>query len=186
MKTLKLTFIGLVLFLSSALKAQVSINVNFGSPPMWGPVGYTEVRYYYIPDVEAYYDIQLATFIYFDDGIWIHRAYLPSRYRNYDLYGGYKVVITDYYGNSPYVHFKQHKTKYYKGYHNGSQKTIGDRPGKENYKVNKNPNDHSKKREIKGNNKTIYRNNNQSKKSPNQGHENGKGKGSGGGHGKKK
>ncbi len=139
MKALKLTFIGLILFFSNALRSQVSVNVNVGSPPMWGPVGYTDVRYYYIPDVEAYYDVQTSMFIYFGDGIWLHRAYLPSMYSNYDLYSGYKVVINNYYGNAPYVHFHDHKAKYHKGYRGGPQKTIGPKPGKGNNKINGTP-----------------------------------------------
>ena len=35
-------------------------------------------------------------------------------YSNYDLYGGHKVVLADYRGNSPYVYFKKDKVKYYK------------------------------------------------------------------------
>jgi len=38
--------------------------------------------------------------------------------------------MTDYHGNTPYVHFKDHKTKYGKGYHGKPQKTIGEKPGK--------------------------------------------------------
>ena len=93
MKTLKLILLVTVLFVASNVQSQVSVNVNIGSPPPWGPVGYTEVRYYYLPDVEAYYDVQTSMFIYFGEGVWIHRTYLPARYRGYDLYYGYKVVM---------------------------------------------------------------------------------------------
>ena len=134
MKNLKLILIGTLLVLSGAAKAQVSVNVNIGSPPMWGPSGYTEVRYYYLPAVEAYYDIEASMFIYYTRGVWVHRTYLPGRYRNYDLYNGYKVVMTDYRGNAPYIHFKDHKKKYYRGYRDGNQRTIGDRPGNGNKK----------------------------------------------------
>ena len=98
MKQLKTIAIGVIILLSFATKAQVSVNVNIGSPPLWGPVGYAESRYYYLPDVEAYYDVESSMFIYYGGGVWIHNAYLPGRYRNYDLYNGYKVVITDYRG----------------------------------------------------------------------------------------
>lgn len=132
MNILKLIVVGIVLFLSTAVKSQVSVNVNIGSPPMWGPVGYPDVRYYYLPDVEAYYDVQSSMFIYFGRGVWIRNAYLPGHYRNYDLYNGYKVVIHDYRGNDPFVHFHNHKIKYKKGYRGGPQKTIGQKPGKGN------------------------------------------------------
>lgn len=134
MKNLKLFVIGTLLLLSGVASAQVSVNVNIGSPPMWGPVGYTEVHYYYLPAVEAYYDINASMFIYYSGGVWVHRTYLPGRYRNYDLYNGYKVVMTDYRGNTPYTHFKSHKKKYYRGYRDGNQKTIGEKPGNGNNK----------------------------------------------------
>jgi hypothetical protein len=130
MKTFKLISIGVVLSLASIVQAQVSVNVNIGSPPPWGPVGYTQVRYYYLPDVEAYYDVQTSMFIYFGAGVWVHRAYLPTRYESYDLYGGYKVVMKDYHGDAPYIHFKEHKMKYAKGYHGQPQRTIGEKPVK--------------------------------------------------------
>lgn len=136
MKVLKLIVAGFILFLTNAANAQVSVNVNIGTPPLWGPVGYTEVRYYYLPDVEAYYDVQTSMFIYYGGGVWLHRTYLPSRYRNYDLYNGYKVVIVDYHGDNPNVYYNTHKIKYAKGYRGSPQKTIGSHPGKGNYKSN--------------------------------------------------
>ncbi len=132
MKNLKLVLLGIVLMFSVAAKAQVSVNVNIGSPPMWGPVGYTDVRYYYIPDIEAYYDIETSMFIYYGGGVWLHRSHLPERYAYFDLYDGYKVVITDYRGNEPNIHFKSHKGKYAKGYKGKPQKSIGAKPGKGN------------------------------------------------------
>lgn len=125
MKTLKLMTVGLFfLFVNQAI-AQVSVNVNLGTPPAWGPAGYTEVEYYYLPDLEMYYDVHQTQFIYFSGGRWVRTTYLPRRYRGYDLYGGYKVVLSDYHGPAPYTYFKDHKVKYYKGYRNGHQATIG-------------------------------------------------------------
>lgn len=122
----------MLVVVSYSVNAQVSVSINLGSPPQWGPVGYTEVRYYYLPDVEAYYDVQSSMFIYFGDGHWVSRASLPRRYRNYDLYNGYKVVMTDYRGNAPYENFNEHKMKYHKGYHGENQRSIGERPGRGN------------------------------------------------------
>ena len=147
MKTLKLMVAGLALFLAGTLQAQSTINVNIGSPPQWGSVGYAEARYYYLPDLEAYYDIQSSNFIYYGNGRWIHKAHLPYQHRGYDLYHGYKVVLTDYHGNDPYSHFKEHKVKYVKGYRGHEQKTIGERPGKNRYKAkyqSKNESQHRK------------------------------------------
>lgn len=134
MKTLKLLTLGMIIFISNEMFSQVSVSVNIGSPPLWGPVGYTEARYYYLPDIEAYYDVQSSMFIYYGNGGWIRRNHLPGRHSGYDLYGGYKVVMTDYYGETPYVNFVEYKTKYAKGYGGNGQKTIGNRPGNKNSK----------------------------------------------------
>ncbi|MDP2890333.1 MAG: hypothetical protein Q8P34_15385 [Bacteroidota bacterium] len=130
MKDIKFFVVGILLFFATSGQAQISVNVNLGAPPQWGPAGYTDVQYYYLPDVEAYYDVPSSKFIYYSGGTWVHRTYLPSRYRNYDLYNGYKVVMTDYRGNAPYAHFKEHKVKYAKGYKGHAQKNIGQKPQK--------------------------------------------------------
>ena len=180
MKTIKLIIVGLVMFLVSASKAQVSIEVNIGSPPQWGPVGYTNVRYYYLPDVEAYYDVHTSMFIYFGNGVWLHRSHLPSHYQHYDLYGGYKVVMNDYHGDRLFEHFKVHKAKYAKGYKHGSQKTYGKNPGKGNNHQNNSLNPNSTKKhgfENKSHNEKKTQNKSHGAKS--QKHNGGKGGGKG-------
>jgi hypothetical protein len=132
MKALKFCITGIVIFFAVITQAQVSVSVNISPPPLWGPAGYARVQYYYLPDVEAYYDVPAAMFIYNSGGVWVHRAHLPGQYSNYDLYGGYKVVMNGYHGTTPYYNFRDYKVRYKKGYHGGSQKTIGERPGKGN------------------------------------------------------
>jgi len=176
MKAIKLLLFVLVFFLASSVKSQVSVSVNIGSPPMWGPVGYSDVEYYYLPDVYSYYDVRSSMFIYQSGGVWVHRTYLPTRYRNYDLYNGYKVVMTDYHGHTPYTHYKEHKVKYRKGYRGPAQKNIGERPERGNSRSGNRPSGHS------------YKQSKQSKGNS-QGHGKGnmkKGNSHGGGHGKKK
>lgn len=134
MKTIKLFSIAILFFASSSIKAQVSVNVNIGAAPSWGPIGYSQVDYYYLPDIEAYYDIRRSQFIFFSNGNWIKSRYLPRQYRNYNLYTGYKVVLNDYHGSTPYYNFKNHKSKYYKGFKKGPQRTIG---RQHNYNNNK-------------------------------------------------
>lgn len=189
MNFLKIITVFIFLIVSNALRSQVSVNVNIGTPPLWGPV-HVEERYYYLPDVESYYDIQTSRFIYFDNGVWLHRGSLPSRYRSYDLYSGYKVVMTGYHGNTPYNDFHVHKVKYKKGYKGGHQKTIGNKPGKGSNKSNGPGNNHQKSQQKSnggGNNGGGFK---QSKASGNGnshdggGSKGGSGKG-GGGKGKK-
>lgn len=129
MKTLKLIALGIILSASTAIEAQVSINLNIGNPPGWAPAGYSNVDYYYLPDIEAYYDNRSSVFIYFNGGRWIRSRNLPPRYSNYDLYGGYKVVLNDYHGSRPYANFNNDRNKYRKGYKGIAQKSLRARPG---------------------------------------------------------
>lgn len=110
----------------SAADAQVrvGVNINIGDQPAWRPAGYDYVEYYYLPDIECYYYVPRHQFVYLSNGRWVFSASLPLRYRNYDLYGGYKVVV-----NRPhaYYYFEQDRVRYAKmkkphydnGYHKG-------------------------------------------------------------------
>src|SRR5262245_5102390 len=90
-------------------QVRVNVNVNIGDQPRWRLAGYDYVEYYYLPDIETYYYVPSHQFIYLSNGRWVFSLSLPARYRSYDLYGGYKVVI-----NRPnaYYYFSSHKTKY--------------------------------------------------------------------------
>jgi hypothetical protein len=159
MKTLKIITLGImVLFASNSMHSQVSINVNLGMQPSWGPVGYSSVNYYYLPDIQSYYDVRNTQFIYLSNGVWIRSSYLPRQYRSYDLNRGYKVVMNDYHGSRPYYNYRYDKVKYYKGYKGHPQKSIGHKEeGHNDYenhgnKGNYDSNDHKDHHEGKGNN----------------------------------
>ena len=56
--------------------AQVSSKVNIASQPIWGPVGYDHVEYYYFPEIDVYYYVPNQKFIYMQYGHWIFRILL--------------------------------------------------------------------------------------------------------------
>ncbi len=122
---MKKLFISLALILMAALpykaSAQVSLNINIGSQPLWGPVGYDHVDYYYLPDVESYYYVPTREFIYLNNGKWAFSPSLPARYSGYNLYNGYKVVVNS---PKPYLNFNTQKVKYAKYKGNRSQTVI--------------------------------------------------------------
>lgn len=91
--------------------AQINVNVNLGSQPLWGPVGYERAEYYYLPDIETYYHVPSKQFIYLNNNNWLFASNPPSRYSNYNLYNGYKVVLNS---PKPYLSFTNHKVKYAK------------------------------------------------------------------------
>jgi len=104
--------------LSSTVDAQVRINLNFNvdRQPVWGPAGYDYVEYYYLPDIEVYYNVPQHRYYYYERGRWIGRSSLPSRYRGYDLYNSYKVIVNE---PTPYRNHATYRDKYssYKGRH---------------------------------------------------------------------
>jgi hypothetical protein len=108
-------------FTDARSQVRVNVNVNIGSQPAWGPVGYDYVEYYYLPDIETYYYVPTRQFIYLSGHGWVYSYSLPRRYRSYDLYSGYKAVVNE---PKAYRHFRFHKANYskYRGHH--SQRII--------------------------------------------------------------
>ena len=102
--------------------AQVSVNINIGRQPVWGPPGYDYVHYYYLPDYDVYYDVPRGMFVYFDLGRWNFGASLPPRYGRYDLYHSYKVVVND---RDPWLRHKYYRS-HYEGYRGRRQDVIRD------------------------------------------------------------
>ena len=90
--------------------AQISIRFNIGVQPIWGPVGYDYAEYYYIPDIEAYYNVSTQEYVYYDGYRWVTMRNLPPRYSNFDLYRAHKVVIND---PSPWTHNDRYRKQYY-------------------------------------------------------------------------
>ena len=152
MKNLKLFVFGLLLIATS--QAQVGVNINLGTPPVWAPADRVATQYYYLPEVDSYYDVPASRFIYVKNGAWVRSEKLPARYSNYNLRSGKVVYLTDYRGKTPYIFHKKHKVKYvatrYKqprtlvgakdnGKHKGhykNGKAYGVKPGKSNSNLN--------------------------------------------------
>ncbi len=157
-----------VLFLSSTSDAQIHVNLNFNivSQPIWGPSGYDYVEYYYLPDIEVYYNVPLRRFIYFESGQWVTRSSLPSRYRGYNLYNSYKVVVNE---QEPYRNNQTYKEKYSSYRDRHDQQPIRDSRDSK-YFVNKNHPEHNnwvkqqKQDQGKGNDKNPKQDNSEKKK----------------------
>ena len=70
------------------------------------------MRYYYYPNLEAYFDTDKKTFYYIDNGEWKTTEELPNGYRGYSMYNKYSVYITDYDDDNIYQFLAIHKKKY--------------------------------------------------------------------------
>jgi len=135
--------------------SQVDIGVNINFP--------TGERYYYLQDVEAYYDNQTSMYIYMSGGKWKRVKHLPSSYKNFNFNTTNKVIIRDYNGSSPFYYYKTHKVKFPKGHYKGKDNSYW------SAKEHKSP----KNKAQKSNSKNHQ--NNKGKKS-NNGHKGKKGK----------
>ena len=128
--------LGSILFQEASALLRISIRANIGSQPVWGPSGYDRAEYYYLPEIDVFYNVSRRQYVYEQRGRWVFSASLPRQYRNYDLYSGYKVVVND---NRPYRNAGMYRTKYatYKNNHN--QESIRNSKDSRYFKIKEHP-----------------------------------------------
>ncbi|MBQ9146195.1 MAG: hypothetical protein IJX68_00565 [Rikenellaceae bacterium] len=97
------------------------ISINIDKQPAWGPYGYDCAAFYYMPEINIYYDVNLSLFYYPSGSSWIAAQYLPPSYRVYDLFRTYKVVLNY---ASPWQHNDSHRSQYRRYRDDRSQITI--------------------------------------------------------------
>jgi len=92
-------------------------NANVVVPP-WAP-SYDDVRfvrYYYLPDIEVYYDVWNQEFAYLQDGNWMFAPSLPPLYAGFDLYDCF-VVVLDRHVYEPWMHHQNYVSHYPRYYY---------------------------------------------------------------------
>jgi len=142
-------------FQNANAQLRVNLRINIATQPVWGPVGYDHVEYYYMPDIDAYYYVPTRQYIYLQRGRWIFGASLPARF-NYNVYTGYKVVVND---PTPYRHPETYRTRYASFKGNRGQEIIRD-SRESRYFENRNHPEHNKwKQEQRRKNNNNRRNN---------------------------
>ena len=72
----------------------------------------TDVRYYYYPNLQAYFDTKTLTYLYNKNREWVESSRIPAGHMGYSLYNTSKVAITDYLGDEPYTMIEDHKKEY--------------------------------------------------------------------------
>ncbi|HEV7230200.1 MAG TPA: hypothetical protein VGO45_02665, partial [Bacteroidia bacterium] len=85
-------------------------------PPPWAPpYRYQDrVRYYYLPDMECYYDVYAGQYVYYNGFEWLHSPYAPPAYAGYDMYNG-SVVVLNYGTNDPWLNHTTYVITYPRG-----------------------------------------------------------------------
>src|ERR1035437_8930900 len=168
-------FIGAMLYKA---EAQVHVNINIGNQPVWGPFGYDYVDYYYLPDLDVYYNVPRQQFVYFDFGRWIFAASLPSRFGRYDLFNTYKVVINE---RNPWLRNTYYRNQY-RGYRGRQQSIIRDSRDQKYFVIrnhpehdrfiNKKRQNNNQRQQIPNNNRNDVNRNSQNRGNDNRGNGN--------------
>jgi hypothetical protein len=123
MKSLKkqaffiLTLVSVSLFSSCDMYSYVSPSSETSyENPSWAPDYYPGVRYYYLPDIETFYDLSDQEFVYLDNGQWDYSADLPPIYAGFDLNDCFVIAIND---NTfePWMHYQYYVSNYPRYYY---------------------------------------------------------------------
>lgn len=98
--------LGLLLY-SGRAQAQMQVWVN---APYWGPAVAPHVQYYYIPEIDGYYDLYAQAYLFYDPGFgaWVSSPVLPRAYAAYDPRFFHPVVI-EYVGRQPWGYLRDHR-----------------------------------------------------------------------------
>ncbi|HLA55108.1 MAG TPA: hypothetical protein VK623_03340 [Flavobacterium sp.] len=127
MKKLNYLFTSILFFAFAIAQAQATSKTQ--TPPLVDPLTNCAIRYYYYPNLEAYYDTKKNIYIFNQKGQWIAAQEIPAGYRGYSLYNKVSVFITDYDDENPTQFISQHKKKYpymHKGRPTLATASIGD------------------------------------------------------------
>lgn len=115
MKTITKIILGLLLVSFNISQAQVeleTINVQAKKNNSTEKSSFVEVRYYYYPNLQAYFDTKVGMYLYEEAGEWIEDEKLPLSMMGYSLKNGHYVMIENYTGEDPYDLLDEHKAKY--------------------------------------------------------------------------
>ncbi|WDF70633.1 hypothetical protein PQ465_09710 [Sphingobacterium oryzagri] len=119
-----------LLAIAKPAAAQVNVNINIGSQPMWGPTGYDYARYYYMPEMNVYYDVVQRRYTYPRGNRWVTVRTLPASYRHVDMYRTYKVVLNQ---AHPWKNHRAVRKQYARYANNHSQRVLRDHRGHDRY-----------------------------------------------------
>ncbi len=133
-------------FQTAEAQLRITLRANIGSQPVWGPTGYDRADYYYMPEIDVFYNVSRRQYVYQQRGRWIFSASLPVQYRNYNLYTGYKVVVNE---DRPYRNADMYRNQYssYKNRHD--QEVIRNSHDSKYFQIKGHP-EHNKWRNNRG------------------------------------
>ena len=110
MKPIEKGFLLMLIFTCYISSSQVATNDKSSLPIDSKTKCY--IRYYYFPNLEAYFDNLEMVYYFKINNQWQTAEELPTNYGGYSLYNKAKVTINDYDGDEPYTLLKTHKKMY--------------------------------------------------------------------------
>jgi len=110
MKKILSTLFLMIFFVSISFAQQSRKQAD--SPPLIDPTSNCQLRYYYYPNIEAYFDTQKSTYYFKENSEWTSAEEIPDGYRGYSLYNRIYVFITDYDDDLITQFVNIHKKKY--------------------------------------------------------------------------
>jgi|GEM_PF-833387 len=114
MKTITKLILGMLVFSFNFSNAQAELNIADIDVSNNATSGYKfeEVRYYYYPNLQAYFDTKVGMYLYVENGEWVESEVLEPKTKGYSLKNGQYVMIKDYLGDEPYAMLSEHKKLY--------------------------------------------------------------------------
>jgi hypothetical protein len=104
------------LLTSVSSQAQVRISFNMGLPVVQQTWYDYDDDYYYMPEVEAYYNVRRGLYIYPDNGGWVTANCLPPRYNGYTYGSGRYIRVRD---RAPFSRNDYYRRQYATNYNGG-------------------------------------------------------------------
>lgn len=109
MKNKIFNLLSIFLLISSVAIAQPS---NQGSSNNKTKEVASNTRYYYYPNLQAYYDSSTNLYMYKVSKQWVSSEEIPEFYGGYSLFSKYRVEIKDYDGDDVTALLPLHKVKF--------------------------------------------------------------------------
>lgn len=104
--------LGLLLLSAQQLTSQIKMESGSIDTKELFTAHSSEIRYYYYPNLQAYFDIKTQLFIVKQNGIWSTSKTIDINSRGYCLRNGFYVSIKGYVLDEPYLNIKQHQLNY--------------------------------------------------------------------------
>ena len=113
MKTTLLIALGILLLPLQIVKAQDKAdNASEIQIEKKAPSSYVDVRYYYYPNMQAYFDTKSALYLINQNGVWTTSETIDFTSRGFCVRNGAYEMIKDYTGDDPQQFLAVHKLKF--------------------------------------------------------------------------